>query len=95
MRKLRGALVAGLALAALTTTGASAASVYFGVGSGPYYGSYYDNDHYRYHHPYRYYGARYDYDDWYGRHHYWRHHYWYDRDYDRDRWRYRHDDDGD
>ncbi len=85
MKKFRGALLAGLALAALTATGASAAAVYFGVGSGPYYGSYYDDDsYYRYHHPY--WGARYDNDD-YWRHHYWRHHYSYDRDYDRDYYR--------
>jgi hypothetical protein len=92
MKKIRGALLAGLALAALTATGASAASVYFGVGAGPYYGSYYDDDYYRYyHHPY--YGARYDYDDWYWRHHNWRRHYYdrdyYDRDRDDDYWRYR------
>ena len=67
----------------------SSASVYFGVGSGPYYGSYYDDDYYRYHRPY--WGARYDYNDWYWRHHYWRRHYWdRDRDYDDDDnyWRY-------
>jgi hypothetical protein len=94
---MRKALITGVALAALsltTVTSAQAASVYFGVGSGPYYGGYYDDDYYyRYHHPYYgYYGARYryDYDDWYWRHHYYRHHYW-DRDYDGDRddyWRY-------
>jgi hypothetical protein len=99
MKKLRGALLAGLALAALTATGASAASVYFGVGSGPYYGSYYDDDsYYRYHHPY--WGARYDNDDGYYRHHYWRSHYY--RDYDNDgywhyhgnnTWHYHGDDD--
>jgi hypothetical protein len=88
---MRGALLAGLALAALTATGASADSVYFGVGSGPYNGGYYDDDYYRYHHPY--WGARYDYNDWYWRHHYGRRHYWSDRDYDRgydrdDYWRY-------
>src|SRR5579864_1696635 len=93
---MRKALITTVALAALSltaVTGAQAASVYFGVGNGPYYGGYYDDDYYRYHHPYYgYYGARYgyDYDDWYWRHHYYRHHYW-DRDHDGDRddyWRY-------
>jgi hypothetical protein len=89
----------GIALAALSltsVTGAQAASVYVGVGGGPFYGGYYGDDYYyyRYHHPYYYgyhypygyYGARYDYNDWYWRHHYWRHHYWYhhDRDWDDD-----------
>jgi hypothetical protein len=87
-KEMRKALITGVALAALsltTVTSAQASSVYFGFGSGPYYGGYYDDDYYyRYHHPYYYryhpyyyYGARYDYDDWYWRHHYWRHHYWY------------------
>jgi hypothetical protein len=94
MSKLRGALLAGLALAALTATSASADSVYFGVGSGPYYGGYYnDDEYYRHRHPY--WGARYDYNDWYWRHHYWRHRDWYDRDrdYDGGRWRHHHGDD--
>jgi hypothetical protein len=93
---MRKALLIATALAALSltsVTGAQAASVYLGVGSGPYYGGYYDDDYYyRYHRPYVYYGARYDHEDWYWRHHYHRHHYWdrdYDRDYDRDDyWRY-------
>ncbi len=95
---MKKALITAVALAALSLTTATSAqahsSVYFSVGSGPYYGGYYDDGYYyryhpyyyyRYHHPYYYYGARYDYNDWYWRHHHWRHHYWYrHRDWDDD-----------
>jgi hypothetical protein len=82
---MRKSLLTGIALAAMTVAGATAAeanSVYFGVGDGPYDGGYY--------HHHRYWHARYDDDYW--RHHYWRHHDWYRDRWDRDHeWRYRHD----
>jgi len=71
---MKKALIAGVALAALTVTGAQAAGVYFGIGAGPY--GYYDDGYY-YGHPYGYY----DHNNYYWRHHYWRHRY-YDRDWD-------------